>query len=162
MLLSSCDIPDDLDVIKKEYPTFDFSVLDKFPIPELWLYYMFTDETVGPGLLDELFKKYGSKEEAIKNAKFFLLEKIKTVFPTLIEAHTDIRQRTIEARQALKDKLKEFKEGEAVVVVAHSRFLEAYTAESIEADGSPVNAKWFYNCEVAPSDVDGNIQAESL
>jgi len=149
MLLSNCDTSDELETIKKEYPDYDFSLLDELPHPQLWLIYALKNETIREELLEELFSKYSTKEEAYKNAKYFLTDKLKNLHPALLEAQIDINQRALEAKNTLKDKLKNHPEGESIVVVSHSRFLESFSAESYgEEDGEPVNAKWFNNCEV--------------
>jgi broad specificity phosphatase PhoE len=100
-------------------------------------------------ILDELFRKYSTKEEALKNAKFFLTEKLKNIYPSHLEDQHDLNKRVGEAKDRLRQLLREQKEGESLVVVAHSRFLESFSAQRYEEDGTPVNAKWFANCEVA-------------
>jgi len=150
MLLSACDVSDDLATIKKEFPDYDFSLLDKLPIPELWVLYSLKNEKLAQDLIDELFRKYSTREEAIKNAKFFIDEKLKHAYPNILENQIDINQRAMDTKADLKDKISQLAEGEAIVVVAHSRFLEALTAERYEQDGTPKNARWFHNCEVIP------------
>jgi len=149
MLLSACDVCDDIETIKKEFPDFDFSLVDEFPEPQLWYIYQLKNETLSQDLLNELFRRYPNKEEAYKNAKFFLTEKLKAVHPTLLEAQVDINQRALILKDKLKEKVNDHPEGESIVVVTHSRFLEAFTAERYGEDGEPINAKWFNNCEVA-------------
>jgi len=150
MLLSNCDVSDELETIKKEYPDYDFSLLDELPHPELWLIYTLKNETIREDLLEELFSKYPTKEEALKNAKYFLTDKLKSVYPNLLEHQIDINQRTLEAKKSIKEKIKNHPEGESIVIVTHSRFLESFSAEKYgEKDGEPINAKWFENCEVA-------------
>jgi broad specificity phosphatase PhoE len=149
MSLSSCDISDELEVIKKEYPDYDFSLLEEYPHPELWLLYNLKNETMREELLEELFSKYRTKEEALKNAKYFLADKVKALYPNSLEAQIDINQRALETKKIMKDKLSNHPEGESIVVVTHSRFLESISAERYGEDGEPINAKWFYNCEVA-------------
>lgn len=156
MLLSSCDVPDDLATIKREYPDCDFSMVDALPHPELWVIHMLKNETLVNEILTELFEKYPSKEEAYKNAKFFLTDKLKQSYPALLETWIDINQRILEAREKLKPFVQEVKDGEAIIVVTHSRFLESISAESYKEDGEPHNAKWFVNCEVAPFDLLNN------
>lgn len=156
MLLSGCDVSDDLSVIRKEFPDCDFSLVDALPHPELWLVHMLKNETIVNEIFEELFEKYPNKEEAYKNAKFFLTDKLKHTFPALVESLMDINQRVLEAREKLKPLAKELKDNESIVVVSHSRFLEAFCSESFAENGEPVNAKWFANCEVAPFDILNN------
>jgi len=163
MLLSGCDVADDLETIQREFPEYDFSLLNDFQFPELWLYYMFCkDQGVCQEYIDELFDQHSSREDAIKNAKHFLVEKLKTSYPKTIETDHDLVHRIVEAKKALKEKIKEVASDEAVVVVAHSRFLEGFTAEGFAEDGAPVNAKWFYNCEVTPYNLEDSSIANSL
>jgi len=163
MLLSGCDVADDLDTLKKEFPEYDFSLLNNFPIPELWLFYVFCkDQTTIRDYINALFEKYPEKEEAIKNAKYFLVEKLKEAYPKTIEIQTDLVERAIESKKALSEVVKGVGENEAAVVVAHSRFLEAFTAEAYEEDGNPRNAKWFYNCEVTAYNLESELVGESL
>jgi len=149
MLLSSCDVSDDLATIKSEFPDYDFSLLDQLEYPELWLAYALENEKIRQEILDELFRKYSNKEEALKNAKFFLTEKLKNIYPSHLEDQHDLNKRVVEAKDRVRQMLREQKEGESLVVVAHSRFLESWSAQRYEEDGTPVNAKWFANCEVA-------------
>ena len=163
MLLSGCDAADDLETIKSEFPEYDFSYLDNFPVPELWLYYVFcSDPSTSREFISELFEKYPNREDALKNSKHFLVQKLKEAFPETIETQHDLVRRTVEAKKALKEKLKEVGAGESIVVVAHSRFLEGFTAEGEEEDGTPINAKWFYNCEVTPYNLEESSVGESL
>jgi len=149
MLLSGCDVSDDLATIKKEFPDCDWSLVDALPHPELWLVHMLKNETIVAEIFEELFAKYPTKEEAYKNAKIFLTDKLKHTYPALVESLMDINQRTLEARETLKPLVKELVGDEVIVVVSHSRFLEAFCCESFNEAGEPVNAKWFANCEVA-------------
>jgi len=153
MLLSACDCSDDLETIKKEYADCDFSMVDALPHPELWIVHMLKNETLVNEIFDELFRKYPDKQEAYKNAKFFLTDKLKHSYPSLVETWMDINQRVLEAREQLKPIVKELKDDESLIVVTHSRFLESLSAESYAENGEPVNAKWFVNCEVAPFDI---------
>ena len=156
MLLSGCDVSDDLAVIKKEFPDCDFSLVDALPHPELWLVHMLKNETIVNEIFEDLFAKYTDKEEAYKNAKFFLTDKLKHAYPALVESLMDINQRVLDARERLNPLCKELGDNECIVVVSHSRFLEAFCAESFNETGEPVNAKWFANCEVAPYDILNN------
>jgi len=163
MLLSGCDAADDLDTLKKEFPDYDFSALNNFPIPELWLFYVFCkDNEVIRNYVDGLLNKYPNKDEAIKNAKYYLVEKLREAYPKTIEIQPDLVERTFEAKKALTEVMKGVKENEAVVVVAHSRFLEAFTAEGFDENANPRNAKWFYNCEVTPYNLEKELVGESL
>ena len=161
MLISSCDMADDLDTIKKEYPDYDFSAIDALPHPELWILYALKNETIREELIQELFAKYPTRNETFHNAKYYISEKLKNMFPTHIEFQVDLNARTYDAKEALKDISKDLNGDEAIVVVAHSRFLEAFTAERFEGEnGEPVNSKWFANCEVAAYSLEKNCIVE--
>ena len=80
----------------------------------------------------------------------------------MLENQPDINNRAIEVKKVLKEKLKELGAGETLVMVTHSRFLEAFTALSFEEDGAPLHAKWMVNCEVTPFSLEEGLVANSL
>jgi len=163
MLLSGCDAADDLETIQREFPEYDFSYLNNYQFPELWLFYTFCkDQGVGQEFIDELFDQHSSREDAIKNAKSFIVDKLKASHPKTVETEHDLVHRVKEAKKALNEEIKGITADEAIVVVAHSRFLEAFTSEGFEEDGTPINAKWFYNCEVTPYNLGNSSVANSL
>jgi len=152
---------DDLETIKKEYPDYDFSAIDLLPHPELWLLHTLKNEAIRDELFKELFDKYPTRQEAFQNAKYFITDKLKNTFPTHVEFQADLNSRVLDAKEALQNLSKEITGDEAIVAVAHSRFLEAFTAERFEGEHEePVNAKWFANCEVAAFSLEKNCIIE--
>lgn len=148
MLSSSCDVPDDLETIRKEFPDYDFSMVDKMKIPEFWALEVLETQDSTHKLISEFERKSN------ESLKIFLNEKLKQSFPNRIEFQHDVNRRVGNAKTALKETMKELNEGETLAIVAHSRLLESFSAESYEEDGAPVNAKWFANCEVVPYRLD--------
>jgi len=155
MLLSTCDCSDDINIIKREFPEMDFSLIDENPHPELWLLYVLKNKKVANELIEELFAEYPTKEEALANVKYFLARKVKEAYPKRLEHQTEINERTQESKGVIKKALSELPEGKSMVVVSHSRYFESFTAKSFEHEGEPIGSKWFVNGEVygtAPED----------
>jgi len=145
---SACDVSDDLDKIKKEFPDFDFSYIDALDVPEFWLFHSLQNETLKNEFLKEVESKFRDQTEFRENLKFHILDKLSEYYPNQYENSFEILQRNAKAREIFLKKHEELKEGEKIACVAHYYFLIHFTATEIGEEGQPIDGKGFKNCEV--------------
>ena len=69
------------------------------------------------------------------------------MYPTILDPPKEVRDRSIKAKQVLKEKFKDFKEGE-IALVGHSAFLYRFTATKFQDDATPVDGIFMKNCQV--------------
>jgi len=146
---SSCDLPGDFNEIKKEFPDFDFTLVEQHPAKELWFIDILENEQQKKDIYDELFKLYPVREDAVKNAAKVVAQKMLENFPAEeYEALVDLNKRVTKAKKWLKEKLNEVKEGEFMAVVTHSKVLQSFIAKEYGALGEFIGSRSLVNCEV--------------
>jgi broad specificity phosphatase PhoE len=145
---SACDVSDDLQKIKKEFPDFDFSLIDALDVPEFWLFHSLQNETLKKDLLKEAERKFRDKTDLGEKVKHYILDKLSKYYPEQYESSFEILQRNAQAREHFLKKYSELKEGEKIACVAHYYFLNHFTATDIGEEGQPLDGKGFKNCEV--------------
>jgi len=149
IMACACDIPDNLDKIKKEFPHVDFTYVDMLPIKELWAYYSLKNEKYRNKIFQELQEKFPSPEDLAQNNSIHVLEKMEKLHPERIELISDVNERVREAKIFLEDKVKTMLgEDERLAVVAHFTFLKAFTATKFDENGEPLDGTTFANCHV--------------
>ncbi len=145
---SACDIPSDIEEIKKEFPSFDFSALDKMTKPNFWLFETMMNMTVKNDLLNQMNQVFENEEDQLKNFRGWLANKMEMTYPGLSEHGKDIFERTIIAKQKIGEMIKCLKENEKLAVVSHSGFLIRFTSSSVDDKGAPVDGRYFKNCDI--------------
>ena len=72
------------------------------------------------------------------------------MYPIGIEPQTYMNKRVQEAWIDIKKRIIEekTKNDAKIMIIGHSRFIEASTAQSFGHEGQPIGAKWLRNCEV--------------
>jgi Fructose-2,6-bisphosphatase len=145
---SACDVSDDIKRIKKEFPDYDFSLIDSLDVPEFWLFHSLQNDTLKNDFLREAEAKFKGDPHIGEEVKHFILNKLAEYYPEQYESSLDVIQRNAKAREIFKEKLSELKEGEKIACVAHYYFLLHFTATEFGDEGEPINGKGFKNCEV--------------
>jgi len=79
---SACDVSDNIHELKKEFPDFDFSILESLQREELWLIHSLENTTLRKEFLKELktFTRASGKELG-EDVKEFLLNKLIEYYP---------------------------------------------------------------------------------
>jgi broad specificity phosphatase PhoE len=146
ILSSSCDLPDNLETIKQEFPEVDFSEMDKFQDKEAWILETFISDDLKSELQEELDQSSGAnKNETIRR---YILEKMKESWPMSYESGNDVIERTKIAKKMLEDKLKELNNHERLCIVGHSSFLRRFMATKFDENGAPIDNHIIKNAEV--------------
>ena len=146
---SACDVSDDIKSIKKEFPDFDFSLIEELPCEEYWLFHSLQNETLREEFLRGAQSKFrGNESDLGHQLKMMIIEKLAQYYPLQYESSFDIIQRNAKARQIFKEIMASLKEGEKAACVSHYYFLIHFTAKEFGEDGQPVDGKSFKNCEV--------------
>lgn len=156
---SSCDIPTNIDELKKEFSFFDFSAFEKFQDKNLWLFDTMINESLKNELLDEINKAF--VDEMIRNERYrgWLSNKMLTRYPELSETGREILERTIIAKNQLSEFINnELQTDEKVAIVSHSGFLIRFTASDVDENGAPIDGRYFNNCDV----VEYNLLTQSI
>ena len=143
----SCDIADDLNVIRREFLDYDYSLFDTFEDNRLWYISILKDEALKQGLLDEIYRNYPDRDEAVRKAPEILVTRIKELYPEFLENVGDLHRRVSESKQWIYEKSSELNEDEEAVIVAHSFSLKCFIAESMNEDGTFVGYRFFENCK---------------
>jgi broad specificity phosphatase PhoE len=156
---SSCDIPDDIEVIKKEFPEYDFSAFEEFKDDNIWVFETILNDTLRSELLSLITAEYGSDiEERNRKYRARLAEKMFENYPSLCETGNHVVERTLLAKKALLEKTKELNEGERLAVVSHSAFLIRFTAKNFDEKGFTKDGRYFQNCDI----VEFNLASNSI
>lgn len=155
---SSCDIPDDIEIIKKEFPDYDFSAFDSHKDLHMWAFETFVNETLKEDLLKLISEQFKDVEERNKSYRTRLAKKMFESYPSLCEKGHHVRERTLIAKQLLKEKVKELKEGERLALVSHSAFLIRFTGKAFDENGFTTDGRYFKNCDV----VEYNLTTDSI
>jgi len=146
---SACDVSDDINAIKKEFPEFDFSLIEELDVPEFWLFHSLQNETLKEEFLKEAERKFRPDDPNLgSKLKLFILDKLRQYYPTQYESSFDVIQRNAKAKKIFKRIMSELKEGEKAACVAHYYFLIHFTASEFGEEGEPVDGHSFKNCEV--------------
>ena len=148
-LKSNCDIGSSVDILRKEFPDYDFSLLNNFEKPHLWFINDIPKDMQNE-VFSEINRTHPNLEDEINNAQYLVLEKIKKMYPIEIEPQTHLNRRVQEVWVDIKRRVVEekAKTNAKIMIIGHSRFFETSTAESFGNEGEPVGAKWLKNCEV--------------
>ena len=150
---SSCDLAQNIHDVKKEFPDYDFSLLDEFPTPEFWYIDILENESLKENFMKQINETFPNKEDAIKNAPALLASLMKKEYPQEIEKAIDMNTRVTKAKAWLKEKVKEVPEDEFMAVVTHSRFLQSFVSREYGALGEFIGSRRFVNCEVFEYDL---------
>lgn len=59
----------------------------------------------------------------------------------------DIKNRILDAKEFLRQYNLTIPEGTKLAVVSHSRTLQTFSANEYDAEGAPINALYWNNCE---------------
>jgi len=145
---SACDVSEDIRRIKKEFPDYDFSLIDALDVPEFWLFHSLQNETLKNEFLKEAEERFKGDPNVGEKVKHYVLNKLAEYYPEQYESSFDIIQRNAKAREIFKQKLAELKEGEKMACVAHYYFLIHFTASEFGENGEPIDGRGFKNCEV--------------
>lgn len=148
ILSSSCDIPRSTNDIEKEFPEFDYSLFDEFTIKELWYLEILANKDHKTALLDELFQKYPTKEEALQNHQKFCLSKLPAFLPQELESVIDLNTRVTIAKKWLKEKFNEIQDDGDLALVTHSKFLRSLLSKEYGKEGEFIGSRRFVNCEI--------------
>jgi len=146
---SACDVSDDIKTIKKEFPDFDFSLIEQLPCEEFWLFHSLQNETLKEEFLREAEKNFRPNEPNLgQKLKLMLLDALRKHYPQQYESSFDVIQRNAKARALFKEIMSTLNEGEKAACVSHYYFLIHFTATEFGEDGQPLDGKSFKNCEV--------------
>jgi Fructose-2,6-bisphosphatase len=145
---SSCDIPSDIEELKKEFPLYDFSEVEKYKQPNFWLFETMTNQTMKSDLLSEMDQLFKTEEEKLKSYRLWLAKKMEMTYPALSEHGKDIFERTLMAKSALERVVQELKGDEKLALVSHSGFLIRFTSSAVDEKGAPVDGRYFKNCDI--------------
>jgi len=145
---SACDVSDDINKIKKEFPQFDFSMIDELEVPEMWLFHSIQNETLRREFLEEARRTITDKALLGEKLKQFKLDKLREYYPNQYESGFDIIERNAKAKNVISEKIRELGACDKVAVVAHYYFLESFTSTEFSDEGMALNGKGFDNCEV--------------
>lgn len=143
-LSSSCDISL-LENCRKDYPQIDFSLLDAFPVPALWIV-----EQMEASTRFELQKKLLNKEGDIKeNFGRILTQELKNIYPERFENGFLLGTRVLSFKNFLKSLTEDNSSliSKNFIVVSHSRFLTSLTATKYDSNGKALDGRKFKNCE---------------
>ncbi len=143
---SSCDIPDDLNKIMKEFPEVDFSEMDIFEDKDMWIIESLHNETLREDLLKQAKETVAKSENRGHDFRKFITEYQRKIYPTIFDPPKDVRDRSIKAKKLLKEKLKHHKE--EVAVVSHSAFLYRFTSTKFDEEAKPIDGVFLDNCQV--------------
>eukprot|EP01017_Pseudomicrothorax_dubius_P046102 TRINITY_DN8074_c0_g1_i1.p1 TRINITY_DN8074_c0_g1~~TRINITY_DN8074_c0_g1_i1.p1 ORF type:complete len:267 (+),score=49.94 TRINITY_DN8074_c0_g1_i1:94-894(+) len=148
ILSSSCDIGSDIKALELEYPDYDFRGFESYEIPSLWYLYEIQREEHTSAVTRALKEKFPTEDLTADIVAPVVTQYLKSMYPEAVETQKDINARVLRAKDYLR-KQPEFEEEGKAVVVAHSRFLEAFTASGFEEEnGAPIGARWLKNAEV--------------
>jgi broad specificity phosphatase PhoE len=145
---SACDVSDDIKAIKKEFPEFDFSMIDELEIPEMWLFHSLQNETLRREFLEEAKRLFVDRTDIGEQLKQFKLDKLREYYPNQYESGFDIIERNAKAKKIIGEKIRELGACNKIALVAHYFFLQSFTASEFSDEGMPLNGKGFNNCEV--------------
>ena len=148
VLDSACDVPDDIEVLKKEFPEVDFSEFDKFENKDMWLLETIENETIKKDIKEGFAKVDITGKDRGKEFRRYFVSRMKEAWPNTFEFGYDIVTRCVRAREMLKEKAAQMKEGEKIAVVTHSALLKRFVAKNFDETGYPVEDYMFKNCEI--------------
>lgn len=134
----AADIGSDYRTIKKEFPTFDFTLVDALENPEYW----YLENIANVEWKSSVIKKL--KEEAIrdKDTAAFVLKQMKEYDRENCEPETDIKIRADKAKEFLKKFISKEGKEKKYAIVSHAVYLHVFT-KTDDKDGY-----WFKNCEI--------------
>jgi len=148
ILESSCDIPEDLEKIKKLFPHVDFSEMDKFQDKDTWILETIMDPQAKEELVNGALEFCKDKEDKGKAFRSFLAKKMKDSWPRVFEFGYDLVNRASKAKKEIRERMMELKPGEKVAVVSHSAYLRRFYGSKFDEIGCPFDDYGFKNCEV--------------
>jgi broad specificity phosphatase PhoE len=139
IFFSSHDIPKELSVIKSEFPSFDFSLIENLNEPDLWLFNSF----VCSNKKEEFLKRYEESDEERLKKIVRILSESNNYFD---ETRLEIAQRCLLVKNIIE---KEFQKGrDKIVLVSHAYFISTFIADDIDEMGSVKKRRIINNCEV--------------
>jgi len=125
---SSCDIPSSVDVLERDFPEVDFSLVKAFEKSHLWFLYQISDTDVVQYVHEQIKLNVTVVEEEAKYAGLLLLQKMKELFPELIEPKSDAFKRSKTLLEDIMNRMKDFTEEGEVCLVGHGGILAALTS----------------------------------
>jgi len=140
---SACDIPDNIELLMKEFPEFDFSLFEKFSRKKLWFLELINDDTLREELLAEIKEK--NIEDDLEAVKDIIIRRLQENHPVGMESELDLHERVIKSKEIVRKYLEQVKEGERVALISHFLYLRSLTAKYFQ-DGAPVMGMRFQNC----------------
>jgi len=147
-LSTSCDIPDNLDMLMGEFPDYDFSLFSEYEDKKLWIIHTLQDEAVKKELLVAYNEEFLKLMDNKLSFSEYILEKMKALHPKQFESRVNLRERTEKVKNIVKEYQAKLMENEHIAIVSHYSFLKMFTATSFKDTGKAINGLCFENCEV--------------
>lgn len=141
---ATCDIPEDLNTVKAEFPLFDFSIPMQTKPPEYYLFDSMRDERWGKKFLQEYLQNKDLHWYEYKTPSLFFYQQLVRVQGDL-ESRRGMKKRVEEVKQFL---LENTREDEKIALVSHGSYLKAFTATEFAENGYALNGHLFENCEI--------------
>jgi len=145
----SCgDIGSSVDVLEKEFPEVDFTMVKVYEKPHLWFLYQMRDVEFIKSVLEQVQENVTVVEEEGPYAKLLLLQRMKELYPTCLEDGTDVVKRAKQALEDIVERMKELGDDGEVCVVGHCLTLLAITSKKFDEEMGFVDGVRLNNAEL--------------
>jgi broad specificity phosphatase PhoE len=140
LFFSSHDIPKELSIVKSEFPSFDFSLIENLKEPDLWLF----NSLICSNKKEEFYHKYQQMEENERFKKILkILSEPNNYFD---ESRIEIAQRCVMVKEIIE---REQRKGmDKIALVSHAYFISTFIAEDIDQNGIVNKRRRIDNCEI--------------
>lgn len=103
MCLSNCDIGSKILECKERFSDYDFSFLEKYDNPKIWVLYEIAKQETREQVLKQIKDQCKDDQEFQETAHLKLLEIIKNLYPKHLEYQEDTNERSHRQKKALKE-----------------------------------------------------------
>jgi broad specificity phosphatase PhoE len=147
ILESACDIPDDLEKIKSEFPDYDFSEFDKLQNKDMWLLETLVNEKELEilGSVKEHIQPHENQGAIFRK---LLAKKLSEQWPKTFDKGLELLKRTEIVKERMKTVLDTMPKDERLCFVGHSAFLLRLVSTKFNEEWFPIDGEHFSNCEV--------------
>jgi len=146
-LFVACDIGNSVDMMEKDFPEVDFTLVKELPQSHLWFASHIADPLVQSDLQEKLKQFEGNQEDETKFTRNHVLEMMKKSKSDTVESFFDLIKRTRVAKNKLRERIDKLPKGEDVCVVGHHVFLDTFTATVFQDTGFPADGVVLQNAK---------------
>ena len=156
IMSSTCSIPDNVEILQKEFPSFDFSELEVLKDKKFWVLDTFEGEDREQ--IESLIKDLPEGPEKYGKFTDILVESCEKLYPKYLESPSHMVARAMKVKKQLQEHSKLLRDSEKVAYVGHGAMNLSITATRFSKKGYAMDGIHLKNGEFIEFDIGEEVK----